>query len=110
MTSTPCAANERGERAQRLDLVFLLLLGVGKAQINAALDRLAFDGIGVGRAPTAFGADLRKADGNFGTGLGACAASRLPPERQFRARCFGCNQRPKCYRQKATRPTRNDVS
>ena len=52
----------RDERAQRLDLVFLLLLRVGETQVDAGFRRRALNGLGVGRAPFALGADLAEAE------------------------------------------------
>ncbi len=51
------------EGAERLDLVFLLLLGVGEFQVDAALLGLLLGDRGFGGAPAGFRADLRKADG-----------------------------------------------
>ena len=51
----------RDERAQRLDLVFLLLLRVGESQRDAGLGAALWIGLGVGGAPFAFGADLAEA-------------------------------------------------
>ena len=67
------------ERAQRLDLVFLLLLRVRETQRDAGFRRGALDGGGVGRAPFAFGADLAEAEHD---GFGAIAGRDFgsPPE------------------------------
>ena len=52
----------RNERTQRLDLVFLLLLRIGKLKLDAAFGCLGFEGLGIRRPPSALRADLRKAN------------------------------------------------
>jgi hypothetical protein len=52
----------RDERAQRLDLVFLLLLRIRETQRDAGFGRRTLNGSGVGRAPFAFGADLAETE------------------------------------------------
>ena len=51
----------RDEGADRLDLVFLLLLRVGELQLDAGLLGGRLDRLGVGGAPFALGADLAEA-------------------------------------------------
>src|SRR6185369_8076007 len=48
----------RDERAERLDLVFLLLLRVGELELDARRLRGGLDGVRVRRAPLALGANL----------------------------------------------------
>ena len=52
----------RDEAAQRLDLVFLLLLRVREAQVDVAGARRGLDRFGVRGAPFAFGADLAESE------------------------------------------------
>ena len=52
----------RDKSAERLDLVLLLLLRVGKLEGHAALGRFGSDRLGLRGSPAAFGADLREAD------------------------------------------------
>ena len=61
------------EVADGLDLVFLLLLGVGERQLDVgALGGFALDGVGAGLAPVALGSDLGESDLDLGVvALGA---------------------------------------
>jgi hypothetical protein len=79
------------ERAERLDLVFLFLLGVGELELDAAFLRLALDRVGVGGAPGAFGSDLGKANREFVGGGGGQNAGqeRRPAARNMRGVFMG---------------------
>jgi hypothetical protein len=63
------------EGAQSLDLVFLLLLGIGELKLNAALLSLGANGISLSRAPRALGTDLRKAHDQLLAGASAGPAA-----------------------------------
>ncbi len=54
----------RDERAQCLDLVFLLLLTVGELELEFGFHQRILDGAGVGRAPFTLGAHLAEAHGD----------------------------------------------
>src|SRR6185295_17086779 len=65
--------------ADRLDLVFLLLLRVGEFEVDAGRGGGLFDRRRVGRAPAGFRPHLREAqgDGLLAAGAGRVAAGRL---------------------------------
>ncbi|MFN6925927.1 MAG: hypothetical protein ACK4P8_09795 [Tabrizicola sp.] len=76
----------REEAADRLDLVFLLLLGVGEFQVDAQFRRDLPGHAGLGRAPAGFRPDLRKADDlsgqTFGTGCRKQQAAQSRAKRE----------------------------
>ena len=71
----------RDERADGLDLVFLLLLRVGELQLDAQTARGLLDRAGVGRAPLALGADLGKPHHQILVGFLLSSRAGQPPIR-----------------------------